>query len=185
MKIYIFDFDGTLMRTPEITPSWWKDTRPFSWHSDPISLSPPVIPEKPTNKHWISWVTKEAKKALSDSDSLVFLVTARVSSTKKRILQMLKSKGLSFDGVYFNPGVDAASYKKKVFLDIEKKAPNPTEVHIFEDNHLSQYVPFLESLFPQAIVEGHHVKDSQHPIEPQGIPQEMISRVASRYLNRR
>lgn len=185
MDIYIFDFDGTLMRTPEETPSWWKDPAPFSWHSDPVSLSPPVVPSKPSGKHWISWVAKEAKKALQDSNAKVFLVTARVSSMKKRILEILKSKGLSFDGVYFNPGTDASSYKKKVFLDIQKRIPSPSEVHIFEDNHLSQYVPFLEKVFPQANVEGHHVKDSKHPIPPEGIPMGMVARVTDRYLNRR
>lgn len=182
MDIYIFDFDGTLMRTPEQEPSWWKDPTPYSWASDPISLSPPVVPQTPNNKYWISWVAKEAKKALQDSNAKVFLVTARVSSVKKRILEILKSKGLKFDGAYFNPGTEASSYKKKVFLDIQKKVPSPQEVHIFEDNHLNQYVPFLQKIFPQAEVQGHSVKDSKHPIEPEGIPMDMVARVTNRYL---
>lgn len=182
MNIYIFDFDGTLMRTPEVTPDWWQDTRPFSWASDPISLSPPVVPENPSNKYWISWVAKEAKKALQDPNSKVFLVTARVSPMKKRILQILKSKGLNFDGTFFNSGENAASYKKTVFQDIQSKIPDPKEVHIFEDNHLNEYVPFLKNLFPQAIVEGHQVSDSNHPIEPEAIPAQMVQRVAQRYL---
>jgi hypothetical protein len=185
MDIYIFDFDGTLMRTPEETPSWWKDPAPFSWHSNPVSLSPPVVPSKPSGKHWISWVAKEAKRSLQDPNAKVFLVTARVSSMRQRILEILKSKGIVFDGTYFNPGTDASSYKKKVFQDIQAKYPNPQEVHIFEDNHLNAYVPALEKMFPFSKVFGHGVKDSQHPIEPEGIPQDLALRVADRYLNRR
>lgn len=185
MDIYIFDFDGTLMRTPEFVPSWWKDPTPYSFASDPISLSPPVVPEKPSGKHWISWVTQEAKRALKDPNAKVFLVTARVSSLKRRILSLLKGKGLVFDGTYFNPGIEASSYKKKVFQDIKSKVPSPKEVHIFEDNHLNVYVPSLEGLFPSAEVFGHSVKDSNHPIDPEGIPKELVARVTNRYLNRR
>lgn len=186
MDLYIFDFDGTLMRTPEETPEWWKDPTPYSWHSDPISLSPPVVPSSPSNKHWIGWVAKEAKRALSNPNAKVFLVTARVSSMKKRILDILKSKGLVFDGTYFNPGVSATSYKKKVFQDIKSKIDfDPKEIHIYEDNHLSDYVFFLDKLFPNSIVGGHHVKDSKHPIEPEGVPKAMVAKITNRYLCRR
>jgi len=128
-ELHIFDFDGTLFRSPD-KPDWWD----FSWYLSEASLGRPCVPDKPGADWWISKTVNEAKKSISDPKVFTVLMTGRTNNTALgyRIPELLKQAGLSFDKVMLNPGGNTASWKAQAVGKLLKQ--HPGTVQLWEDN---------------------------------------------------
>ena len=62
-EIHIFDFDGTLFRSP-LPPPLWKG----GWWSKPESLNAPCVPEEPDESWWILDTVSQAKDSIANSN---------------------------------------------------------------------------------------------------------------------
>ena len=100
-ELHVYDFDGTLFRSPHAPAVWDKD-----WWSDPASLLPPCVPEKPGNEWWISSTVGSAKRSISDPDVFSIMMTGRKdqSAFRYRVPELLRQKGLNFDAVHLDQG---------------------------------------------------------------------------------
>jgi len=129
-EIHIYDFDGTLFRSPD-KPEWWD----FSWYSAGPSLGRPCVPDKPGGDWWIGKTIQAARRSIASPDVLAVLMTGRTDTTpmRYRVPELLKQAGLSFDQVLLNPGKDTAVWKAKMAARLIQQH-GPDSVHLWEDS---------------------------------------------------
>ena len=160
MELHLFDFDGTLFKSPEYKPSWWSVPGDYSWFVHPASLTEPCVPLNPDSKWWINRSVSDAKESLKNRNSKTIICTGRVDSHKPRLVSLLNKKGLKgFDGMFFNPGIDAKIFKINTIEKLHKKV-GFTAVHIWENENYDFYKSFVESKLGIPCVI--HVVDENH-----------------------
>lgn len=154
----VFDFDGTLFRSPE--PPFWHTGK--GWWADPVSLDPPCVPRKPGPEWWISKTVSEARKAIADPDTWTLFMTGRVDRFFRwRVPELLKSKGLDFDEVFLSPGGSTKQFKRGRIQKTLRRFPFIDTVRIWEDKPslLSSYVKMLSGagyqVYPTLVRERH------------------------------
>lgn len=175
-KLAIYDFDGTLFRSPE-KPEGWE----AGWWGNLASLTPPIVPETPGAEWWNGSVVQRAKRDISDGDTVAVLLTGRIAKKfTARVKDLLAQAGLKFQHVYLAPGGDTEAYKLRAIGDLLKEYPTVTGVDIWEDRapHLQKFADFVESkgkaAFPHLVTVMAH--------EPEGLPS--AAKVAGLYLAR-
>jgi len=159
-ELHLYDFDGTLFRSPD-EPSWWgKD----NWIFNPASLGPPCVPDTPGADWWNGPVVSSAKQSIADADTWTILCTGRPQGVgnRWRIPELLKQAGLVFDEVFLNPGLDTEDFKKKTITRILRQYPDIDTVQVWEDRgeHLAAFMHHVEGLgkagVPHLIKGPHH-----------------------------
>jgi len=147
MKIFAFDFDGTLFDTPtpEVGKPIFKEKTGLDWPhrgwwSKRESLDTQIFEINP-----IDWVYKEYLRATS-SDDLVIMATGRITPLRPQVDKILKSNNIEFDHIYLNPGMDTYLYKTRVFSDLIQKH-NPEEFTMYDDRdaHLEKFVEWAKT----------------------------------------
>jgi len=136
-RIAMYDFDGTLFRSWESTPDWWKgsplDDGPYSFFVRPESLGEPCVPDKPSGSYWINETVREAQYDSRDRPALVVLITGRVAVHESRIKELLAQKGIKPDAFYFNPGMNAAAFKSGVLKTLLIGYNTVNRVDVYEN----------------------------------------------------
>lgn len=142
--IYSFDFDDTLVHTPEEIEGrkLWKlttglDWPHVGWWSKPESLNMEVFaPITILNP----WVYNKYLEALADENGHVVMVTGRIKSLEKEVNTVLDTFNLNFENKFFNWGGDTFTFKCKVFKKLmsEHKAD---ELIMYDDRqeHLFKF----------------------------------------------
>lgn len=130
-KLYIFDFDGTLHRSPA-PPADREDQE--SWWSDPSSLEPPSVPEETDPSMWRRESVDAMRRALQEDDAYVVVMTGRHESLQDRIAELLDEAGIVPDELITNPEKgNTQRYKRDEMLYLLKQLPNVREVEFWED----------------------------------------------------
>lgn len=142
IKLHIFDFDGTLFKSPE-KPDWWDK----GWWGNLNSLSTPCVPETPTPDWWNDSVVQEAKRSLANTDIRTVLMTGRIPKFSLRVKSLLKQVGLEFPEVYFSTGGPTETFKVNTIKKILDEMPSIRGVSIWEDRetHLRVFSDWVES----------------------------------------
>lgn len=189
LELHVFDFDGTLFKSPH-RPKWWPRQ---GWWGLTASLDPPCVPENPNSKWWMGSTVSAAKKSISNSDVWAVVMTGRIEKKFRfRVSQLLRQRGLRFDGVYLNPGGDTSTVKKKFIFQLLNKHPDIDAVHIWEDRHMDRYVSFIKK-YAKATgrsiqVVSHDVKDHPYPTACSEESYNLFlssSKVASKFLRKK
>lgn len=144
-RIVMFDFDGTLFRSWEKTPTWWKDVTPYSFFVKPESLDEPCVPDRPDASYWIASALNAARQESRDRNSFVVVITGRVKVHQPRVKKLLTSAGVKPDAMYFNPGMPADRFKVAVLRTLLAGYNSVTEVVIWENEHTGTYRGALEA----------------------------------------
>lgn len=176
-KIHVYDFDGTLFRSPE-KPTWWKDK---GWWGKLESLNPPCVPEKPGSDWWVESTVEAAKKSISDPEAFAVLCTGRLSGKfHGRMFDLLGQAGLRFDEVHLTPGGGTLPFKLRVIEALLHKLNDVAKVEIWEDR--SEHVGAFKSVVEQFGIESeiHLVSSKAHTLEC--TEESMAQRVVARYL---
>lgn len=180
-ELHLYDFDGTLFRSPHVEgiKDWWVQD---------FSLNPPCVPEKPGVQWWNMPVVAEAKASIANQNVWAILVTGRSDNTgfRFRVPELLGQVGLRFDRIYLNDtGGQTELFKKAVISDTLRRFPQIDTVHIWEDrlHHLDQFAKHVEGLGRTCV--RHPVKVQPHPMlcDPEELPA-MAARVAQRWSSR-
>jgi 2'-5' RNA ligase len=160
-RIAVFDFDGTLFRSPE-KPLDWEG----SWWGNIESLTSPVVPTTPGEDWWNLPVVERAKRDIANPEVLTALVTGRLASKfHVRVQDLLAQVGLKFDHVFFSPGGDTEAYKLDVIGQLLRDNYSARGVDIWEDRgeHLRKYADYVEAqgraAFPHLITTSAHTPD--------------------------
>ena len=129
-KLSVFDFDGTLFKSPE-KPSGYEG----NWWIEEKSLSHPAVPKKPDDSFWNIDVVNSAKKELADKNTYCIMLTGRVDQFfDDRINELLKQKGLNFEEVGLNQfGRSTGEFKLERINGILKKYQTIKNIEMWED----------------------------------------------------
>lgn len=181
IKLHVFDFDGTLFRSPE-KPVWWKG----GWWGNLDSLSDPCVPERPPPEWWNESVVSAAKQAISNPDVLAVLLTGRVSKFSLRLKDLLNQAGLHFDSVQLNGGGPTEAFKMKAIKAILEEHPGIRGVAIWEDreNHLRMLADWIESngraCTPHLVTVSAHAAECRPPED-----EPSATKVAAKYKSKK
>lgn len=180
-RVVMFDFDGTLFNSQEVSPEWWDRPGEYSWGLDPLSLEPPCVPEHPGAAYWNERVVQAAHDASADPRTYVVLITGRTSAHEPRIRELLAQRGIRPDALYFNSGVNAAAFKKRIFGTLLVRLPYAQSLAIWENENQDAYSAFVrqlsERLEREIRVEVNHVRERHMPALCG--PEDFQARVAS------
>jgi len=177
-RIAIFDFDGTLFRSPE-KPDWW----PFAGFWGRLeTLSEPYVPDAPDAGWYVGSAVEAAKKAASDSQTYTCLLTGRIPKFEKRVRQLLANVGVRFDDYFFASGSSTLPFKLGVIEKLVAQFPDAKVVEMWEDRqeHIGPFKSKIEDLGLEAIV--HHVKSTPHEFVDGA--QTQAAKVAGRFLGK-
>ena len=158
-EIHIFDFDGTLFKSPH-PPKGWTD----GWWANTRSLAPPCVPEKVSSDWWNRPVANELRESMRRPDVVTIVMTGRLERFRKRISKLLSSAGLAPDELMLSPGGMATSqYKKQHMRWLFSQFPATRAVHFWEDRH-----DHLKEFEKYALKQGynfvpHPVKNVSNP----------------------
>jgi hypothetical protein len=110
-ELHVYDFDGTLFRSP-YSPALWDN----DWWSDPESLMPPCVPDQAGDEWWIEDTVNAARQSIGRQDVFALLMTGRKADRafRYRVPDLLKQHGLSFDAVHLDEGQGGDSFDRKV-----------------------------------------------------------------------
>ena len=131
-ELHVFDFDGTLFRSPD-RPDWWG---PGEWWTQDVSLSHPCVPTEPNPEWWINSTVTRAHQSIQNPNVWTVLVTGRLDGKggfRYRIPELLKQVGLDFDGVYLNDDQDTAQFKAKTISSLLTRFPHVEVVRMWDD----------------------------------------------------
>jgi hypothetical protein len=170
MKLHLYDFDGTLFKSPEYVPDWWDAPGEWSWLSHPLSLTEPCVPLNPSNKWWIQSTVEDAKRSVQDRDTLTIICTGRVKSHKPRIESLLGKAGIKgLYRLYFNPGISAAKFKLQVIENLYKRH-SFEEIHIWENENYNHYKKSIESKYGiPCVIHPVHEDHGDYECTPEDI----------------
>ena len=192
-RVAIYDFDGTMFRSWEKTPDWWKGTEldkgPFSFFVRPECLDEPCVPDTPGSDYWVKKVVASAKRDAADRNVVMVVVTGRVGVHKQRVQELLRGKGIKPQGLYFNPGMSAVQFKVAVLRSLLAMNPNITHVDVWENENQAAYKRALKqaaaALGMDVEVDVHSVNVAPKPLlcGPQDF--DLSARVAAKYQKKK
>lgn len=177
-EIHLYDFDGTLFRSPE-PPADYSGTG--RWWADPQSLEPPCVPLKPGSEWWNGPVLSAAKKSINDPAVWAILATGRKDNVFRwRVPELLSQVGLDFDEVHLAPAGATFDFKKRLLLKrVIRFSKTLKRVVLYDDrgHHVEGFEAALEDLPLPLEVDSFHIR-----VPP--MPAGCAGRVAARWLDR-
>jgi len=134
-KISIFDFDGTLMRTPhpEDGKKEWenfynKDYPHIGWWSKPESLDDAVFNIEP-----IESTVTDYLKEMGDPNTLVIMLTGRLPHHHDQVIELLMTHNIVFDEYHYKETGDTLGSKLHTIISLLNKYPNVSSIEMWED----------------------------------------------------
>lgn len=143
-RLAFFDFDGTLFRSPQPAPGWEE----MDWFTSIESISPPYVPETPSNDWWVGPVVSAMKMDLEDPSCFTVVITGREKCVfEDRVIDLLAAKEITPNILYLRDGGETRMFKKKCLGDLLRMLPQVQSVRGWEDksDDLSEFKSFVES----------------------------------------
>jgi len=178
-EIHLFDFDGTLFRSPEPPPGYPDGDE---WWPNPASMKPPHVPEKPGASYWIKESVQGLRKAIARPRAFTAVLTARMYPLRERITELLDQQGLHPDDVILNESDHRASgYKIAEMTYLTRQIPTANVIHFWEDKvaDLKGFQRYAERRLGKGFVP-HLIRATRMP----SLVTMSAGRVASRWLDR-
>lgn len=136
-KLSVFDFDSTLVNTPlesAETKKMWSDYHdvekwPYlAWWTRKESLDLDVF-DIPVNPE----IIRAYKKEKSNPDTMVIMLTGRVSTLEPQVRKILDKYGLTFDKYLFKEGGLTEHSKMQHMADILDEFPTIDSIEMWDD----------------------------------------------------
>ena len=144
-KLAVFDFDGTLVDTPlpedgkkTYKQKTGKDWPHAGWWGQPMSLDSEIF-----DIDIIPSVIRAYLKEINDPNTMVVMVTGRITKLSDFVKKILDDNGLKFHEYHFNNGGSTESAKKKTFDKILSENPSITEVELWDDR--LEHIPVFQA----------------------------------------
>lgn len=176
ITINIFDFDGTIFKSPMPNHQMWdgtligkiiamKSDDGLGWFQDPLTLAYPYVPELPSDDWFVPSVKTEILTSIGSTNTKTILLTGRSTLYEERIKQIVNAVGLQFDDYGFqSPNKDTTTMEFKCnFLKNMIIKYNPSNVCIYDDRakHFTKFKTFMNENYS-------HLKCNVILIEPAG-----------------
>lgn len=167
-ELHIFDFDGTLFKSPTPPPSY----NSKGWWDDPRSLEPPCVPEKPGGAWYNSRVVSDFRRSSSTPGVVTVVMTGRKSYFRPRVKELLNAGGMKPDELILKQSGGGATeaYKIAAMRYFLKQMPTCRMIEFWEDrhHHLKNFKKAAERMGYNFV--AHPIKPDERPaacdIEP-------------------
>jgi len=143
-KLAVFDFDGTLISTPlpeqgrEFYETKTGNEWPHQgWWGQADSLDIDIF-DMPV----IESVIVDYQREKANPNTLIILLTGRISKLEPQVRKVLASKNLSFDEYHYNTGGSTDQVKLKTLDRLLVENPNIQEVELWDDSQ--SHIPIFE-----------------------------------------
>lgn len=142
MKLYFFDFDGTLYQSPSpdkkrIDKILYKELLDSSnsryWFSNLLSLAPEYTEN--IGFGFFDDVSSIVKQNIGNKEKKLFLLTGRLIKFYDRIKYLCEKNGLLFDDYLLSDGSLYTNVFKIKTIDSLINKFNATEIYIYDDNY--------------------------------------------------
>ncbi|KYR03137.1 OB fold-containing protein [Tieghemostelium lacteum] len=145
LDLHIFDFDGTLFKSPEPNPNIWsgpmvgklKGTPAqggLGWFQETFTLDDPYVPLKPIRDEWFhKHVLESAILSANNDNHITCLLTGRTTIYNKIIDRILESVELKFNHIGLKPVTTEENANQTTF-DFKKSFIN----NIFHNQYTGQ-----------------------------------------------
>ena len=168
-ELHVFDFDGTLFRSPLPNPKNFSKAEigaiksKGGWFHLPPSLCPPAVPHEPEEEWWINHIKERAHEILGRKDCRAVLLTGRGLLFTDRVKEITTGAGLDFHSYHLKPpGNNTLPWKCDLISGLVKDLRVETdsalaELHIYEDRvrHFERFQELAESLKEEGYVTEH------------------------------
>lgn len=139
-KICIFDFDGTLIFTPQKPKCWYG-----SWWGNKVSLTPPHL--KLTTDILNSTVIEAYLTSTKAENEFTVMMTGRHLGLKNYVLNILTNFGLTpklndkRERAVFTESYNTLEFKKEQIKEFLQEFPNAHTLFIWEDRetHIEEF----------------------------------------------
>jgi hypothetical protein len=131
-KLQIFDFDETLFRVPGYVCKEATGLTPYEWFDSPKSL------DLSFNLHGIENVIARTR----ETGAINVLITHRVVETRDAVIDVLSTKNIRFDKLYF---LGRAGQKVDKVIELLREDEEIDEIVIYEDS-LYQIIEYTSGL---------------------------------------
>ncbi len=134
-KINIFDFDGTIVKSPEPDAGRliYKEKTGVEWphkgwwgKNESLDMDIFHIPT-------ISSTIESIQKAKAESNALTIMLTGRMPKNGPAVEKILKHYDISFDAYVYKLGNDTLTFKLAVMSDLVKSFTKVKEIELWED----------------------------------------------------
>jgi len=160
----IFDFDGTIFRSPVPNPANWDssaigklkatiDTNGFGWFQDIVTLSEPYVPARAGEEWFVPHVKEAVLSSMKDENSITVLLTGRSIKYSEIVKNITYSAGITFDVLGFKPHdneetITTMNFKKEFMKDLINNY-NPKKVNVWEDrpSHVAKFKELFQKMF--------------------------------------
>lgn len=116
VELHLFDFDGTLFRSPP-PPSWWGSEQ--EWYTSLSSLDRPCVPNHPDETWWIMDNVYAARESITNPNVYAILLTGREDPIfHDRVHKLLTQQGLDFDEIHLCNQENKLKFKLEVLAKI-------------------------------------------------------------------
>jgi len=134
-KISIFDFDGTLMKTPDSTEGkkqweefYGKDYPHKGWWGKPESLDDAVFDIQP-----IESTVSDYKKEIDNPNTFVIMLTGRIPHQSSQIEELLALHNIYFKEYHYKSDGDTLTSKLNTIKSLLNRFPQVKEIEMWED----------------------------------------------------
>ena len=134
-KISIFDFDGTLMRTPhpdegkiEWENFYNKKYPHIGWWGKPESLDDAVFNIEPVEN-----TINDYKKEMENPNTLVIMLTGRLPHQHDQIMELLKFHKIIFTEYHYKESGDTLNSKLNSIINLLNRFPQVNYMEMWED----------------------------------------------------
>jgi hypothetical protein len=134
-KISIFDFDGTLMKTPDSTEGkkqwgefYGKDYPHKGWWGKPESLDDAVFDIQP-----IESTVSDYKKEINNPNTFVIMLTGRLPHQSSQVEELLALHNIYFKEYHYKSDGDTLTSKLNTIKSLLNRFPQVKEIEMWED----------------------------------------------------
>jgi len=134
-KISIFDFDGTLMKTPDSTEGkkqweeFYGEEYPHKgWWGKPESLDDAVFDIQP-----IDSTVSDYKKEMENSNTFVIMLTGRLPHQSSQVEELLAFHNIYFKEYHYKSDGDTLTSKINTIKSLLNRFPQVKEIEMWED----------------------------------------------------
>lgn len=151
MRTVIYDFDGTLFNSPtrEEAKAALNTDFPFQgWWGRLESLTPPVVPQKPTSDWYIEKTVEQYRKDAQDPNTKLVLMTGRPVKVRTRVQEICDLYHLKFHEYYFRgqknqKGNDTFEIKCNLITEsVIHQELKILEIHEDREEHIAGFMKF-------------------------------------------
>ena len=144
-RLAVFDFDGTLVDTPlptDKTKALYKQKTGEAWEHKGWWGRKETLDQDIFDMPVIESVIADYEKEKAKTNTLVVMITGRIKRLSGKVESILDSKGLEFDGYYYNMGGSTFDNKINTMESLLKQYPDIKKIHLFDDR--DEHIPLFQ-----------------------------------------